>query len=176
MALYWYGIRPTQNNWVCVCVFPLQQGNVVFEADGECGRPCPLRLSESGETCALACGVHAWVIGLCCVWLICVWSTQAVLYGCFQVVSSGSALSSQTPPPGCWTADWPRSSALAGKSAKTSCPAGEAHGCSLHSFTLCLVTPTHTHTYEGRWATHTHHFSLHSVTYTLSRHSNTYNL
>ncbi|XP_071244420.1 transmembrane protein 131-like isoform X2 [Salvelinus alpinus] len=26
-----------------------KQGDVVFEADGECGRPCPLRLSESGR-------------------------------------------------------------------------------------------------------------------------------
>lgn len=26
------------------------QGEVVFEAEGECGRHCPIRLSETGET------------------------------------------------------------------------------------------------------------------------------
>lgn len=35
-------------NW-WLCLFS-QDGEVVFEAERECGRPCPLRLSETGET------------------------------------------------------------------------------------------------------------------------------
>lgn len=65
-----------------------------------------------------------------------------------QVAPSGSVPSCRTfsPRPGWWTANWQRSSALAGRAAKTSCPAGHSQTLSLSrhfvslSFYLSLIT------------------------------------
>lgn len=94
----------------------------MFEAERECGRPCPLRLSETGETWHLITPcVREEVIILSFIVHLFIFPLMSL-----QVVQSGSVPSSQTffPRLGLQTANWLLSSVLDGRATKTNCLAG----------------------------------------------------
>lgn len=78
-----------------VCSF-CQQGEVVFEVEQECGRPCPLRLSETGEAWQLKQLIPSVrkKVSVSLFLLISFLLSQIS----HQVIQNGSALSSQTFP------------------------------------------------------------------------------